>query len=455
MADEAFERLATVVRESELLAPGSAGVALLSGGPDSACLAAGLAGALGAGIVTGLHLNYRLRAGSDGDEETCRRLCEGLGIELVVERPELSEGNLQSAARDARYAAAERLRAERGAGWIATGHTRTDLAETLLYRLAASPGARALLALPARRGRVVRPLLELGRDETRALAEGAGLPFAEDPSNADRRFARARLREEVLPVLRELNPAAEENIASTRAELGEDREALEELARRLLESAGAGRGVAAVPASALEEAPAALRRLALRALAERAAGRPVALGPRSAAEIWRLAQEPEGGEVELGGGVRAVCEAGYVRFTEEDRGEKPESAALAVPGEARFGRWLVRAQLREGAVEPEGPEVATLDADLLGSELEVRVWRDGDRMRPLGLEGTKSLQDLFTDRGVPRSLRQTLPVITAGDRIAWVAGVAVSEDFRLTDATKESAVLTANVAGPGQAASSD
>ncbi len=449
MAPDALERLAQEVRGSGVIAPGTRGVAMLSGGPDSACLAAGLAGFLGADSVTGLHLNYGLRDGSDADEATCRRLCELLGIELVSERPRLATGNLQAAAREARYAAAERLREGRNAEWIATGHTRSDLAETMLYRLTSSPGARALLGLPARRGRLARPLLGLSRGEARELASEAGLPFADDPSNADPRFARSRLRGEVLPVLREINPAAEENIAATQAELAEDSEALEALAAGMLERAGASRGAAAVPASALEEAPAAVRRLALRALAERAAGGPVALGPRAAAEIWRLAGRPEGGEVELGRGLSAVCEAGYVRFTlSEDAAGAVDAVGLNVPGEVRFGRWLVRAERPPGWLEPQGPEVATLDAGLLGERLEVRAWREGDRMRPLGLEGSKSLQDLFTDAGVPRSLRRALPVVVAGERIAWIAGVAVSEEFKLSDESTGVVLLSAALAEP-------
>jgi len=133
MADTALTVLARVVRESGLVAEGSRGIALVSGGADSAATAAGLAGKLGAGQVVGLHLNYGLRPDSDRDQRTCEELCEELGIELKVERPELGGGNVQAEARRARYTAAERLRLARGLDWIATGHTRTDLAETVLY----------------------------------------------------------------------------------------------------------------------------------------------------------------------------------------------------------------------------------------------------------------------------------------------------------------------------------
>jgi tRNA(Ile)-lysidine synthase len=96
-------------------------------------------------------------------------------------------------------------------------------------------------------------------------------------------------------------------------------------------------------------------------------------------------------------------------------------------------------------VQPAGPDLATLDAEALAGAIEVRTWREGDRIRPLGMHGSKSLQDLFTDRRVPRSLRHRLPVITAGERVAWVAGVAVSEEFRLSQANGDVVVLSANL----------
>jgi tRNA(Ile)-lysidine synthase len=422
--DDARERLAAAARGSGLLEEGTSGVALLSGGPDSACLAAALTAVAGPGAVTGLHLNYGLRPDSDRDEETCRRLCELLDVELVLERARLEEGNVQAAAREARYRAAERLRAARAADWVATGHTRTDQAETMIYRLATSPGRRALLGLAPRSGRILRPLLSLGRDETRALAEAAGLPFRDDPSNLDPRFARARIRGEVLPVLRDLSPEAERNIAVTWRELREEAAALERLAVELT-----GGRIPALDAAALAGSDPAVARLALRALAERAAGRPVALGPERAAEIVRLAGTAEGGQVDLGGGLSAVCEAGHVRIRAGTEASAPP-ATLPVPGSCRFGPWALRAELQD-AISPEGPEVATLDAGALAPDLEVRAWHEGDRMRPLGLGGTKSLQDLFTDARVPRSLRRELPIVVSAGAVAWVPGVAVGEDFRL------------------------
>lgn len=434
------------MRGSGLIDPGSDGIVMVSGGPDSVCALAGITALVGPENVHALHVNYGLRDTSARDERLCRDLCARLRIDLHVERArreDLGSGNLQAAARELRYDAAERLRARTGSAWIATGHTRSDLAETVLYRLAVSPGSRALLGLAPRAGRVVRPLLGLTRAETRELAQRAGLPFADDPTNFDPAFARNRIRAEVLPVLRAFSEQVERNIAETRAELAEEQTLLERVALEALEAAGSGAGDTEVPAAAVTAWDPATRRIALRALAERAAGRIIPLSRARAAEIARLAARPEGGEIQLPGGVSAICEAGMVRFmTAHTLDAAPEPVALTVPGRARIAEWEVRAELHPAPVRPAGPGIATLDADALGAHLEVRTWRAGDRMRPLGLGGTKTLQDLFTDHRVPRSERHRLPVVVSGGRIAWVAGVAVGEEFRIRDDTRAAVVLS-------------
>jgi tRNA(Ile)-lysidine synthase len=171
------------------------------------------------------------------------------------------------------------------------------------------------------------------------------------------------------------------------------------------------------------------------------------MGRSRAAEIWRLVNQPEGGVIELGGGVEVHAEHGHVRFTFGPPVETAEGI-LTVPGVCQFGSWEVRAELEAGVPFAESPDLAVLDPAALGTSVVVRGWRDGDRMRPLGLDGTKSLQDLFTDRKVPRSLRHALPVVEADDRIAWIAGVAVSEEFAAKPGASESAVLRASRAGP-------
>ncbi len=258
---------------------------LLSGGCDSVCLLDRLRG-------PALHVNYGLRAEADADEAFCRDLCEQLDVELHVHRAGAPAGNVQAWARDERYRVARALTD----GDYATGHTATDQVETVLYRLAASPGRRALLGMREREGRLVRPLLHLTRADTEAHNRARGLPWREDASNQDLAYARNRARAHLVPALRELHPAAEANVLATLDILRAEGEVLDDLV------AGAIDGRDAIPAVELAALPPALRRLVFIALADAPVGHRVD-------EVLAL----EHGDLDVGYGRRASVRRGLVR----------------------------------------------------------------------------------------------------------------------------------------------
>jgi len=413
-ADAPGSRAVAVARASGLVTEGEPLLVLLSGGADSVCLL-GVARELGA-MVSALHVNYGLREEAGGDEQHCRSLCDELGVELAVERARLPEkGNVQAHAREARYRLAERL----APGDYAAAHTASDQAETVLYRLAVSPGRRALLGMEPRRGRLVRPLLHATREDTRAWCRHRGLAWREDASNEDLRFARARVRHDLLPALRSVGPAPERTIVETALLMREEAEVLDEAVAGALASLGGGPAVALTDMRAL--AP-ALGRLVLRALAEQAMGSPRSLSRSEVDAVLALGDAGGSSSIDLGDGLQAVAEYGTLRLRRGGEISAPAPVGLGVPGAARFGAWEVAAGLG-------GPAEAIVSGAALGGALTVRSWRDGDRMRPVGLGGTKTLQDLFTDAKVPRSLRRSLPVVEAGGEIVWVAGVALDERF--------------------------
>src|SRR5690242_1202772 len=264
-------------------------------------------------------------------------------------------------------------------------------------------------------------------------AEARGLEWVEDASNADPRFARARVREEVLPALRQLNPAAEHTIVETSRLLRDEAEvldaAVDEAVKRL--------GKHSSKIAELRALPPGLARLVLRRLAETASGGSHSLSRERADEILHLGERGGTASLDLGDGLRAVAEYGTLRFTRDPDAPPPEPAKLLVPGSARFGDWEVSAAIGEGGE-------ALLAAERLGVALTVRAWHEGDRMRPAGLGGSKTLQDLFTDRKVPRALRHRLPVVTTEQgEIVWVAGVAIGESFKATAHEKELVSLSA------------
>jgi tRNA(Ile)-lysidine synthase len=316
--DDLLER----VRATGLLPAGRQVVVLLSGGRDSVCLLDVAARLAGPEAVAALHVDYGLRAESADDEEHCRALCTRLGVALevhVARRPE-DAGNLQAWARDVRLGAGARMAAARGAR-LATGHTASDQAETVLYRLAASPGRRALLGMAERDGLLVRPLLGATRLQTAAHCTARGLTWREDASNADPAYARNRARAGLVAALRELHPAAEANVVRTAALLRDEAAVLDEVVATAL----AGRDHIAV--DRLAALPPALARLVVRRLAEDAAERLCARAAARLPDILSLGD----GALDLGDGARAVVAGGVLRVEQTP----PGRAAPALAGQPR------------------------------------------------------------------------------------------------------------------------
>lgn len=416
--------LRRIVAAGSLLRPGVAVVVLLSGGQDSVCLLDLAVGIAGPGAVTALHVDHGLRPSSRADAALCRSLCDRLGVPLELRTPTARPaGNVQAWARDQRYAAASRLAGARGAD-VAAGHTASDQVETVLYRLAASPGRRALLGMESRSGRVVRPLLGVWRSETEAYCRERRLPFVSDPGNASALYSRNRVRHRLLPALRDIHPAAEANVSRTVERLRDEADVLQaavEGARAALGDRPSVQEMGALPP--------ALARLVLQEMAdEELGGDAPAVGGRLE-EVLALALDGGTASLDLGAGLRAEVSYGRLRLS-ACRPAVPAPPApgwLEVPGSLAFGGGRLSAEL--GAF-PIGD--GSLSAARAAGRLEVRAWRPGDSMRPLGLGGSKSLQDLFTDAKIPRASRHALPVVVSDGEIAWIPGIATGEKFRVS-----------------------
>jgi len=448
-------------------------VVLYSGGRDSTCLLDLAVTIAGRGAVRALHVNYGLRDDADADERHCAECCERLGVAFSVSRPRRPErplapaakpvagkpvaGNLQAWARDARYGAAAGLALARG-GDVAAGHTATDQAETILYRLASSPSRRALLGMRPREGLLVRPLLTFTREQTAEHCERRGLGWREDDSNESGVFARNRIRSGLLPALVAIHPGAQANVLALADLLRDESEVLDALVDEVLAEAKE------IELLRLRELPHAVSRLVVQRLADEAAGGLAPGAGRRAHEVLALRTRGTAA-LDLGNGVRALAEYGRLRFESRDIVSEPAfvpaPVSLRIPGAVQFGEQEVRCELGQPAhPQPAHPddaragharqrererrweEAGVLDRDALGTELIVRSWRSGDRMAPLGLGGSKSLQDLFSARRVPRRERGGVPVVQSGQEIVWVAGVAISDRFKVTAATRQTARLT-------------
>ena len=397
---------------------------MISGGADSACAAAGLAGLLGAGRRPRPPRQLRAARG-----RRRRRARLPRALRRPAHRPprraarRAAPGNLQAAAREARYAAAERLRAPKRRRRIVTGHTRTDLVETVLYRLAGRPGRGRCWASPrAAAGWCGRCWARAPRMRALADAAGAALrrrrdqrgPALRPQPDPGRGPARCCARSTPRPS--ETSPRPGPSWPRT------PRCSSASCSRRSSDGAGAGGGRGR--RGAIAGCEPGLRRLALRALAERAAGGRWRSAARRAAEILRLARaRGRRGRPRRRAAGRLRERARRLRDVAPGRAA-PAPVALSVPGARTARGWEVRAELHPAPVEPPGPELATLDAAALAGPVEVRTWREGDRMQPLGMEGTKTLRRPVRGGRHPALGAAPLPVVTVAGEVAWIAGVA-------------------------------
>jgi tRNA(Ile)-lysidine synthase len=297
-------RARQLAEASGLLESGRQVLVLLSGGRDSTCLLDVAVTISGTPCVRALHVNYGLRPSAAEEAEHCRALCGEFGVPIAVldAAGPPATGNRQAWARELRYARARELA---GAADIAAGHTATDQVETILYRLASSPSRRALLGMRPREGALIRPLLAATREETAGHCRERGLGWREDETNESDAYARGRVRARLVPALREIHPAAEENVLAVAELLREEAEVLEVLVAQAL----AGRSE--IPLAELAELPRAVARLVVQRLADAAAGAPA---PGTARRIEEILVLRDNAALDLPHGIRALLRRGVLRM---------------------------------------------------------------------------------------------------------------------------------------------
>jgi tRNA(Ile)-lysidine synthase len=381
----------------------------VSGGADSLALMTG-AIAVARERVGVASLDHGLRPASVHEVEAVRRLATTLGVPFYTAALGLAPGpGMEARARKARYEALEALRVAEGYELIATAHTRDDQAETLLMRLARGSALRGASGIRARSGRVVRPLLAVGRAEVEAYVAAQGLSPVRDPSNVDPTLLRARVRSGVLPALVAAAGAASvKNLAAFAARAAED-EAL------LAEQASLGLARARLPEGGLDAV--AVRGLT-RPLRHRALLAWLAEGgvPASAALLARVeAALQRGGHCGLPGRRELRSEGGLLRVVR--RQAVPDAVTLEPGAWVPFGAFRLRLEL---GLLP-GPEAFGL-AQALGP-YRVRGRRPGERVEA-GPGRRRAVQDILVDARIPAEQRAAWPLLVdASDRVLWVVSL--------------------------------
>ena len=395
-----LNKLRAFARRYDMFAPGDAVVCAVSGGADSVALLFGLY-LLKDKLkirLSAAHFNHGLRGDeSDADEAFVRRFCEQYDIALACGRAQVKPGKkgLEAAARDARYAFLRSL-----PGRIATAHTADDNAETVLMHLVRGTGLKGLGGIAPVNGNIVRPMLEVTREDVLAFIAEYNLSYVTDSSNETDLFLRNRLRHTVLPLLKQENPSLAQNLSAMALRLRVDEAALSRDAEN--------------DVSVLRGMHPSHRSRALAALLESCGVKEPEMSHIALAESLVFSENPSA-KVSLPGGV-TLCR-NYGKLQRLERADAIRPTVLNCPGTTDVAQLRLRVRCEQGCV-PGGLWVQP------AGQMILRSRQSGDEIRLNG--GTKCLKKLFIDRKIPAAQRDRIPVISDDKGVLCVYGVGVN-----------------------------
>ena len=358
------------------------------------------------------HVDHGLRETSGRDVDFVARMCADLDVPCKICRVRVT-GTSEDAARQARYAALGEACQEFGADVLALAHHQRDQAETMLLHLFRGSGAGGLAAMAETSGKnsllLWRSLLNVSTGILRAALTEKGVSWMEDETNAQDDYQRNYVRHQVLPVIAARFPQAEEAMCRTARILADEDDYFRIEARRFLTSpdnACLCSPCQWIRLAALQSLHPALRRYVLRM------AWPVKLDAETTEALMRLSP---GRKMNLPGNGRAECSQEYLHLLPEKEEEPLPGTLTMTPWQGETGDGKRVQAMRRGVYEQCG----------------LRFLRPGDRIHPLGAKGTKSMQDYFVDKKVPRPFRKYIPLLCVGSRIVWAVGVGVGEEARV------------------------
>jgi tRNA(Ile)-lysidine synthase len=420
-------------RREKLLAPGEPVMVAVSGGVDSMVLLHVLR-ELGHPCSV-VHVDHGLRGeASDGDRLFVEAHCAKQAIAFramhvrPAERADTSGLSTQMAARELRYQAFDELLREAPMP-MALGHHADDAIETLFLHLLRGTGARGWSTIPARSGAFVRPLLCVDRAAISAYAAEQAIPFREDASNQDPKYLRNRIRHELIPLLEAMRPGAQQAMARSVEVLGDVERAARESTEQQLQLLQPGTdGTLFLPFDLLE-------RSAAPSLLLMAATRHLGLHPDILDRIRDAVAERSVGSVFLAARHRLTVERDTLVITTLTD-VIPETWHVPPVADGSAGPFTWRFEEADGAAVPTHMHEVVLDADRLTFPLELRPWRAGDRMRPIGLGGSQLVSDLLTNAKVPSGQRANTHVLVSAGTIVWLAGHRIAEGAQASTSTR-------------------
>jgi tRNA(Ile)-lysidine synthase len=449
-APDISDRIVATVEKYSMLKGGDTVLVGLSGGPDSVCLLHllhRLKEKIGLKLYAA-YVNHNLRPEeTPGEIEFCTNLCKKLLIDFTVKSIDVNayakdQGlNKQEAARELRYRIFDETAFEAGANKIALAHNADDQAETLIMRLLRGTGPKGLCGIPATRGKIIRPLIQIERRTIEDFLSAEKIPFVIDSSNLRPDYFRNRIRQSIMPFFKEINPNLSATIMRTASIMQEEEEYFEVVVTKTLMKLISRKSPDKIelfirPMEVMNTV--ILRRVLRRAIGETKGIRGISF--EHIEDIVNLIKRGRAGDrLHLPKGIRAIKEYSLLIITSE-KPAKISSYTLEPPAKfpIREAGLVMEASFEEPAGKADGGiSSVALDAGLLTLPLQVRPRQAGDFFYPAGFGKKKKLQDFFVDEKVPRDERDKIPIVVSGDDIIWVAGYRADERFRVTGHTQK------------------
>ncbi len=457
-----LDKVKTTIKKHSMLCEKDRVLVGLSGGPDSVCLLM-LLNQLKEEYKLDLHaiyIDHGLRPDETPDEiKFCKELCERLNISFTTKSIDVISHakelglNKQEAARELRYRTFEEAALEKGANRIALAHNADDQAETFIMRILRGSGQKGLSGIPPVRGKIIRPLIEIERNEIEEFLNAASQSYVVDSSNIKKDYFRNWLRLSVMQEFKRKNPDLIKTISRISDILREEDNYLELIVTKTLmklipKKTDKTIELFLVPLETMDKV--ILRRVLRRAIDAVKGLRGINF-IHIEDIIGLIKNGLSGDRLYLPKGIRVIKGYSTLILTSETPA-KLGTYSLDVPGELilKEAGVLIKATIFERGQEVEGSrvqgkETIELDADKIKTPLTVRGRKSGDFFYPAGFGKRKKLQDYFVDEKVPRDERDRIPIVLSGEDIIWIAGYRADERFKVTEETKKILMLEIKV----------
>lgn len=457
------KKLLETVKRERLIEEGDKVLVAFSGGPDSSCLLhilLSLREELGIDLYSA-HLNHQIR-GIDAHKDAlfAYRESKAMGIPCFlysVDVPELAKKerlSVEEAAREARYKILFELKEMLAIDKIATAHNLDDQAETVLMRIMRGTGLNGLKGMAYKRpDGLIRPLMDIKRYEIEDYCEKNKINVTIDQTNEEDEYTRNKIRLHLLPYIEEDYSSNIKDILSRMANsLREDSEYIDSIAKDLYDDLGQDykNHARKFEVEAIENIPLPILKRIIREAYADLSGSAEGLEAIHMDDAIRLIKNPKTDlMMNMPKGI-IVEKKGYNLYVTNKPLEKEvvsfeyhiklnsviEVPELGIKIEARV-MSKERCKLLTSSSQTKAFDLSKIEGDL-----KVRVRKPGDRIKPLGLGGTKKLKDLFIDKKVPRDARDRIPIIADNSKILWVVGHEMADDYKITDATEEVVRIT-------------